>query len=182
MIYSKKLWGNAVSQLHYNIKDIHSQNNAAGLTLMSMGERLYKFLETKNIRPSLFERRSGLSGGFCGKIGKHITDGSLLLISKAFPDLNIDWLKTGEGEMIKDDTDLAASYPEANMLAMSKMLEKLIRQREKDVEANLINAEANRQNAKNLSSLITILESKTVNIDSDKQPSDIRLKTKDIQQ
>ena len=149
---------------------------------MSVKERLYKFLEAKNIRPSIFERRCGLSGGFCGKIGERITDGSLLLISKAFPDLNIDWLKTGEGEMIKNDADLAASNLEAKMLAMSKMLEKLIRQREKDAETNLINAEANRLNAKNLSRLITILESKTTNIDSDKQPSDISSKTKDIQQ
>ncbi len=149
---------------------------------MSMGERLYKFLETKCIRPAVFERRCGLSNGFCGKMGERITDGSLNLISKAFPELNIDWVKTGSGDMIKDHAGFDAPNPEANMLAMSKMLEELTRQRIKEAEANLINAEANRLNAKNLSRLITILERKAANIDSGKQPSGIRSKTKDIQQ
>lgn len=109
----------------------------------------------------MFERQCGLSGGFCGKIGERITDGSLLLISKAFPDLNIDWLKTGEGEMVKDDAGLAVSNPEANMLAVSKMLEEVIRLGKETAKANLINAEANKLNAQNLERLIAILESKS---------------------
>lgn len=127
---------------------------------MSVKERLYSFLDAKSLRPSVFERQCGLSGGFCGKIGERITDGSLLLISKAFPDLNIDWLKTGDGGMIKGDADLATSNPEANMLAVSKMLEEVIRLGKETAKANLINAEANKLNAQNLERLIAILESK----------------------
>lgn len=129
---------------------------------MSVKERLYSFLDDKNIRPSVFERRCGLSGGFCGKIGERITDGSLLLISKAFPELNIDWLKTGTGDMIKEGIDLIGSNPEANMIAMSKMLEDIIRLGKETAKANLINAEANKLNAQNLERLIAILESNPV--------------------
>ena len=125
-----------------------------------MGERLYKFLETKCIRPAVFERRCGLSNGFCGKMGERITDGSLNLISKAFPELNIDWVKTGSGDMIKDHAGFDAPNPEANMLAMSKMLEELTRQRIKEAEANLINAEANRLNAKTFQGLSQSLKEK----------------------
>lgn len=127
---------------------------------MSVKERLYSFLDDKNIRPSVFERRCGLSGGFCGKIGERITDGSLLLISKAFPELNIDWLKTGTGDMIKEGIDLTGFNPEANMIAMSKMFEDIIRLGIETAKANLINAEANKLNAQNLERLIAILESK----------------------
>lgn len=126
---------------------------------MSVKERLYSFLDDKNIRPSVFERRCGLSGGFCGKIGERITDGSLLLISKAFPELNIDWLKTGNGDMIKEGIDLTGSNLEANMIAMSKMFEDIIRLGTETAKANLINAEANKLNAQNLERLIAILES-----------------------
>lgn len=126
---------------------------------MSVKERLYSFLDDKNIRPSVFERRCGLSGGFCGKIGERITDGSLLLISKAFPELNIDWLKTGTGDMIKEGIDLTGSNLEANMIAMSKMFEDIIRLGTETAKANLINAEANKLNAQNLERLIAILES-----------------------
>lgn len=127
---------------------------------MGVKERLYSFLDDKNIRPSVFERQCGLSGGFCGKIGERITDGSLLLISKAFPELSIDWLKTGTGDMIKESVDLTGSNPEANMIAMSKMLEDIIRLVTETAKANLINAEANKLNAQNLERLIAILESK----------------------
>lgn len=126
---------------------------------MSVKERLYSFLDDKNIRPSVFERRCGLSGGFCGKIGERITDGSLLLISKAFPELNIDWLKTGTGDMIKEGIYLTGSNLEANMIAMSKMFEDIIRLGTETAKANLINAEANKLNAQNLERLIAILES-----------------------
>ena len=129
---------------------------------MLLKDRLYAFLEAKKLKPSAFERKCGLSNGFCAKVKDNITDGSLLLIKKGFPELNIDWLKTGFGEMLIEDPVL--EYPNsdtgANMLAMVKMMQEFIQLGKKNADANLMNAEANKLNAQNLERLITIIEHK----------------------
>ena len=129
---------------------------------MSVKNILYSFMAFKNLKVSRFEHACGLSNGFCNKIGETITEGSLLLISKAFPDLNIDWLKTGNGEMLKDAAEIEISKTEPNMLAMIKMMGEFIQLGKKNADANLMNAEANKLNAQNLERLITLLESKYI--------------------
>ena len=126
---------------------------------MGIKDRLYAFLEAKKLKPSAFERKCGLSNGFCSKVNDNITDGSLLLIQKGFPELNINWLKTGFGQML-DESDL--EYPNSdeggNMLAMVRMMQEFIALGKKNADANLMNAEANKLNAQNLERLITLLE------------------------
>lgn len=134
------------------------------LTYMGIKDRLYQFLDSKGLKASVFERKCGLSNGFCSKINDNITDGSLLLIQKGFPNLNITWLKTGFGEMENDIPEL--EYPNdnnpSNMLALVKMMGEFIALGKKNAEANLMNAEANKLNAQNLERLITLLENKYV--------------------
>ncbi len=126
-------------------------------------DRLYKFLEFKKLRASAFERKCGLSNGFCSKISENITEGSLLLIGNSFPDLNLDWLKTGEGEMLNGPSSIfetGRNEESPNMLAMVKMMQEFIVMGKKNADANLMNAEANKLNAQNLERLIGILETK----------------------
>lgn len=130
---------------------------------MGIKDRLYQFLAIKNLKPSAFERKCGLSNGFCSKVNDNVTDGSISLITKAFPELNINWLKTGFGDMLNESEEL--EYPNAvetgtNMLAMVKMMQEFIVLGKKNADANLMNAEANKLNAQNLERLITILEHK----------------------
>lgn len=129
---------------------------------MGIKDRLYTFLQEKNLKPSAFERKCGLSNGFCGKVNDNITDGSLGLIEKAFPELNINWLRTGFGEMTNEEP---LEYPNSddsgsNMLAMVRMMQEFIQLGKKNADANLMNAEANKLNAQNLERLITLLETK----------------------
>jgi len=128
---------------------------------MGIKDRLNSFLEAKKLRPSAFERMCGLSNGFCSKVNDNITDGSLGLIEKGFPELNINWLKTGFGEMLKEQP---LEYPNSdeggNMLAMVRMMQEFIQLGKKNADANLMNAEANKLNAQNLERLITLLEHK----------------------
>lgn len=126
---------------------------------MGVKDRLYDFLAAKNIKPAVFERACGLSNGFCSKVRDNITDGTLSLIQKGFPDLNLEWLKTGEGEMLLDIVPLENSN-DGNMLAMVKMMGEFIQLGKKNADANLMNAEANKLNAQNLERLITLLERK----------------------
>lgn len=119
-------------------------------------------MREKNLKASKFEQTCGLSNGFCGKVNDNITEGSLLLIKKGFPELNIDWLKTGFGDMLIEESQL--EYPNSdtgtNMLAMVRMMQEFIQLGKKNADANLMNAEANKLNAQNLERLITILEHK----------------------
>lgn len=129
---------------------------------MTVKERLYQYLAAKKLKASAFERLCKLSNGFCSKVNDNITDGSILLIQKGCPDLNINWLKTGFGDMINESLNLENSNIDqpANMLAMVKMMQDFIALGKKNSEANLLNAEANKMNARNLERLIELIEHK----------------------
>lgn len=65
-----------------------------------MKKRLIEFLSYLGIGQLKFEENVGLSRGYVNKIGDNITVKSLDKISSIYPELNINWLKTGEGDMI----------------------------------------------------------------------------------
>lgn len=129
---------------------------------MGIKDRLYAFITFKNLKVSRFEKACGLSNGFFSKIGGSINDGSLMLISNAFPELNIEWLRTGEGEMLMNGAGREPTWDDTGMLSMIRMMGDFIQLGKKNADANLMNAEANRLNAQNLERLITLLESKYV--------------------
>lgn len=63
-------------------------------------ERLIKYLKYKNISNSEFGRIIGVSNAYVTSIRKSIQPEKIQSISLNFPDLNINWLLTGEGEML----------------------------------------------------------------------------------
>lgn len=68
-------------------------------------ERLYQYFENKNIKPTRFEKNFDISNGYFGtqlKRSADIGSGILEIIINNCRDLNIEWLITGEGEMLKD--------------------------------------------------------------------------------
>lgn len=65
--------------------------------------RLKVFIEYLKIEKAVFERNAGLSNGFVDKAGDNIRSKSLELISNAYPQLSIDWLRFGTGEMLKEN-------------------------------------------------------------------------------
>lgn len=65
--------------------------------------RLLKFVEHTRLGKGAFEREAGLSNGFLDKTTDRIRKGSLNMISSRFPELNMDWIINGRGEMIKDE-------------------------------------------------------------------------------
>jgi len=71
---------------------------------MKIIERLNQFIDYKNISLNMFDKSIGASNGYIGKqIKNNGSIGSDLIqkIFSVYPDLNILWLMTGEGEMIK---------------------------------------------------------------------------------
>ncbi|OAV73552.1 hypothetical protein Barb6_00157 [Bacteroidales bacterium Barb6] len=70
-----------------------------------MKERLIEFLAYLNIGQLKFEENTGLSRGFVNKVGDSLRESSLEKILAKYPDLNTNWLKTGEGEMVRYSTN-----------------------------------------------------------------------------
>jgi len=66
-----------------------------------MKKRLIEYLAHLGIGQNKFEKNAGLSIGFINKLTGNMTIKTLDKISSEYPDLNINWLKTGEGDMIK---------------------------------------------------------------------------------
>lgn len=76
---------------------------------MGVKERLKKFVKYKNLTNQKFELEAGLSNGYIANMRKGVGDRALEQISNKFPDLNIGWLLTGEGEMLKSEPQAAPS-------------------------------------------------------------------------
>jgi hypothetical protein len=66
-----------------------------------MKERLIEFLAYLGMGQTKFEEKIGLSRGLINNIKGYISLKSLKKIEDAYPELNTEWLKTGEGVMIK---------------------------------------------------------------------------------
>lgn len=88
---------------------------------------------------------------------KTISDAVVMRITSYYPEVDANWLLTGEGEMLKSAVKEAAASTPAGMVSLEKLyalIEQLVRQGEMNAEANLRNAKANEQNAANIARLI----------------------------
>lgn len=65
-------------------------------------QRLLDFIDHKNLSVNRFCTMCGFSSAYVRNIQKTISQRYLKIISKAFPDLNIHWLETGEGQMLNE--------------------------------------------------------------------------------
>jgi len=68
---------------------------------MSIKERLLELIEKEGLNPNQFYIKTGLANGFINTIGTTLRKPSVEKIERTFPELNIDWLLTGNGEMMK---------------------------------------------------------------------------------
>lgn len=68
---------------------------------MSAIDRLNKFIDYQGETKYRFYKKTGLSNGFLDK-NRNIGSDKCEIISVCYPDLNIEWLITGNGKMIKN--------------------------------------------------------------------------------
>ena len=66
-----------------------------------MIDRILQIIDFKGINKSIFYKETGLSNGFLDKV-KDIGASKLELILKSYPEISMEWLLTGKGEMLKD--------------------------------------------------------------------------------
>ena len=73
---------------------------------MAVKERLIEYIKFKGISIRSFCRTSGLSESYVTSIRSSIQPDKLDMIAKHYTDLNIGWVVTGEGDMIKVSSQL----------------------------------------------------------------------------
>ena len=76
----------------------------------SVKERLIRYLEEQHISKAEFGRSIGVSSAYVTSIRKSIDKDKLKSIALNYPNLNIDWLLFGEGEMLKSSQTAIKDY------------------------------------------------------------------------
>lgn len=71
---------------------------------MTTKERLLEFLAYKGIGQTKFEEIAKISRGLVNNMGESLSQKTQDKISKSFPELNMEWLTRGEGEMMLSNT------------------------------------------------------------------------------
>lgn len=72
---------------------------------MTTKDRLKEFLSYKKIGRNKFETKLGLASGYMSSKGITITSEVIEKTSSEYPELNLDWLITGKGEMLKSTAE-----------------------------------------------------------------------------
>lgn len=72
---------------------------------MDLKSRLIEFIDYKGLSVQSFEFQCGLSNGAVSKMGNNTRRSTIDKISKSYPELNTNWLLTGEGGMLLDGID-----------------------------------------------------------------------------
>lgn len=77
---------------------------------MSVKERLKIFVKSKDISISAFENSISASNGYVNSMRKAISNDKLQVILEQYPDLNPEWLLTGSGNMLRNETSILVEH------------------------------------------------------------------------
>lgn len=102
----------------------------------SVKERLIAFIDYKGITKNKFETLCSLSKRYVSNISRSISPDVAERISLTFPDLNMGWVMTGEGEMLKTKPEKPAetiSIP-IDVLRLNLNLTETIRQQQETIQ------------------------------------------------
>lgn len=74
---------------------------------MTIKERICKFIDYKKMNVTRFQQSIGVSGSYIANMTKGIGVDVQRRIIDAYPELNIDWILTGEGNMLNEPVSTA---------------------------------------------------------------------------
>lgn len=94
---------------------------------MTVKERLIIYLDYKKETKSAFGRKIGVSAAYITSMRKSIDAEKLKSIAMEYPDLNIEWLMTGEGEMLKNSSSFEKNEHDLTVSDMYKEICRLNR-------------------------------------------------------
>ncbi len=85
---------------------------------MGIKDRLLEYISKSNLSVAEFEKKAGLSNGSVSKTNNNMRKSTINSISLSFPNLNIDWLINGEGEMLRPDIAMQSSDSESDYIPL----------------------------------------------------------------
>lgn len=74
---------------------------------MTSVSRIVDFIEFAGINKSAFYKKTGFSNGYLDKV-KELGADKIEIIIEKYPDINVEWLITGKGKMLKHNQDVGA--------------------------------------------------------------------------
>jgi len=89
---------------------------------MNVKSRLKKFVESQNITISDFERSISVSNGYVNSISKNIGIDKICVLLENYPNVNLEWLFAGKGEMLKNGT---VELPEVKFVDTNFLLDRI---------------------------------------------------------
>ena len=103
------------------------------MNFASTKERIIEFINYQGITVSVFLEKTGIKRGFLDgdKLKSTVSDIFIAKIIAIYPNINLEWLITGNGQMLKEET---SSFKESNSEELLKYLDK----KDKRVEELLI--------------------------------------------
>lgn len=81
---------------------------------MSIKARLQEYCKEKHTTIGTFSRHAGISSSYFNNVKSDIGKDIQTRIANTYKDLNIEWLRTGEGEMLKVPATVTMFNPSAN--------------------------------------------------------------------
>lgn len=84
---------------------------------VTVKERISTFIKYKQISARAFESICGLSNGYLRQLKNSPTVDKMERILSAFPEINREWLTTGDGDMLKDSVTNVAQGDNATNIA-----------------------------------------------------------------
>ncbi len=103
---------------------------------MKIIDRIFEYFDNKGIKPTAFEKKIGLSNGYLGKMKKRnadIGEGILIKIIENCPDLNLQWLILGKGNMLIDQKQNNITDNNKTPLAYNENILNIIAEKDKEI-------------------------------------------------
>lgn len=91
-------------------------------------QRLTHFLESIKMSKTEFGRRIEVSSAFITSMRQSIQPDKIKSIALNFPELNTDWLMTGEGEMLRVERQKTGKEPIADILVPASVWQVVLKQ------------------------------------------------------
>lgn len=86
---------------------------------MTVKQRLVEFISYKGISIRSFCKMIGVSSSYVTSMRSSIQPQKLDVIAREFPDLNLGWLITGEGSMLRADNPMLPAIDQAKLVQMA---------------------------------------------------------------
>lgn len=119
---------------------------------MNVKSRLKKFVESQKITISDFEKSINVSNGYVNSISKNIGIDKICMLLENYPNVNLEWLFTGKGEMFKTST--VEEVPEVKFVDTNFLLDRIeklaVRNNELEKELELLKMHQNEMLIQNL--------------------------------